>query len=126
LEQQAAAGYGVDAQDCTDRRYFQVPHSFLVPYRPDRLLAVHIAGDSMIEERINGGNIVIFHPGITEGNGIYVVSIGNSLVVKRVDFTPQTITLISANSAYELRRFFGAELAGIRIAGRVVACYHRV
>jgi SOS-response transcriptional repressor LexA len=126
LEQQAAAGRGVDVQDYTDRRYFQVPHSFLVPYKPDRLLAVRIAGDSMIEERINDGDIVIFHPGITEGNGIYVVSIGNSLVVKRVDFTPRTITLISANPAYEPRRFTGPELSSIRISGRVVACYHRV
>jgi SOS-response transcriptional repressor LexA len=126
LEQQAAAGHGVDIQDCTGSRYFQVPRSFIAPYKPERLLAVHVAGDSMIEERIDDGDIVVFHPGITEGNGIYVVSIGNSLVVKRVDFTPQTITLISANPAYEPRRFTGGELENIRVAGRVVACYHRV
>jgi phage repressor protein C with HTH and peptisase S24 domain len=81
----------------------------------------------MVEEHINEGDIVIFHPGITEGNGIYVVSVGNSLVVKRVDFnTPQAITLISANPAYEPRRFSGPEMGEIRIAGRVVGVYHRV
>jgi SOS-response transcriptional repressor LexA len=126
LEQQAAAGHGVDIRDCTGSRCFQVPRFFIVPYNPERLSAVCVAGDSMREERINDGDIVIFHPGITEGNGIYVVSIGNSLVVKRVDFTPQTITLISANPAYEPRRFTGGELENIRVAGRVVACYHRV
>jgi phage repressor protein C with HTH and peptisase S24 domain len=82
----------------------------------------------MIEAHICDGDIAIFHPGITEGNGIYVVSVGNTLVVKRVDRDPanQTIILISANPAYEPRRFSGDELGGIRIAGRVVACYHRV
>jgi phage repressor protein C with HTH and peptisase S24 domain len=35
-------------------------------------------------------------------------------------------SLISANPAYEPRRFTGDELDAIRVAGRVVACYHRV
>jgi phage repressor protein C with HTH and peptisase S24 domain len=126
LEQQAAAGHGINVEDYTGKRYFQVPRSFLAPYKPERLSAVRVAGDSMREERINDGDIAVFHPGITDGNGIYVVSIGNSLVVKRVDFTPRTVTLISANPACEPRRFSGPELSGINISGRVVACYHRV
>jgi phage repressor protein C with HTH and peptisase S24 domain len=82
----------------------------------------------MIDERINDGDIVIFNTRQTEGNGIYVVSIGNTLVVKRVDFdtSSQTIILISANPAYEPRRFSGCELKNIRIVGRAVACYHRM
>jgi phage repressor protein C with HTH and peptisase S24 domain len=52
----------------------------------------------------------------------------NALLVKRVDrdHATQTVVLYSANPAYQPRRFSGDELAGIRIAGRVVACYHRV
>jgi SOS-response transcriptional repressor LexA len=127
LEREAAAGHGREVEDYAEKRYFQIPRTLIAPHRPDRLMAVYVAGDSMIAERINDGDIVIFHPGITEGNGIYVVNIGNSLVVKRVDFnTPRAITLISANPAYEPRRFSGPELAAINIAGRVVACYHRV
>jgi phage repressor protein C with HTH and peptisase S24 domain len=82
----------------------------------------------MIEALIREGDIVIFHPGLTEGSYIFVVSIGNTLVVKRVDRDPasQTIVLYSANPAYEPRRFSGPEAEDIRIAGRVVACYHRV
>jgi SOS-response transcriptional repressor LexA len=99
LEQHAAAGHSADVQDCTGRRYFQVPRSFITPYKPERLLAVRVAGDSMIEEHINDSDIAVFHPGITEGNGIYAVSIGSSFAVKRADFTPQTITFISANPA---------------------------
>jgi SOS-response transcriptional repressor LexA len=82
----------------------------------------------MIEAHICDGDIAIFHPGITEGSGIFVVSIGNTLVVKRVDrdIASQTIVLYSANPAYEPRRFSGPALDDIRIAGRVVAVYHRV
>jgi SOS-response transcriptional repressor LexA len=38
----------------------------------------------MIEAHICDGDITIFHPGETSGSGIFVVAIGNSLVVKRV------------------------------------------
>jgi SOS-response transcriptional repressor LexA len=128
LEQEAAARHGVDVPDYAEKRTFQVPRSLIAPHSPDRLLAVYVAGDSMIEAHICDGDIAIFHPGITAGNGIFVVSIGNSLVVKRVDrdISSQTLILISANPDYPPRRFTGQELNEIRIAGRVVACYHRV
>jgi phage repressor protein C with HTH and peptisase S24 domain len=82
----------------------------------------------MIEERINDGDIVIFNIKQTEGNGLYVVSVGNTLLVKRVDFDPanKTIELISANPAYDPRRYSGPELEDIKIEGRVVASFHRV
>jgi SOS-response transcriptional repressor LexA len=128
LDQEAAVGRGREVDDYPERRFFQVPASLIAPHRPDRLQAVYVAGDSMIEAHICDGDIAIFHPRITEGNGIFVVSVGNTLVVKRVDRDPasQTIVLLSANPAYEPRRFTGAEQEGIRVAGRVVACYHRV
>jgi len=81
-----------------------------------------------INEHINDGDIAIFHPGLKEGNGIYVVSEGNTLIVKRADFDikNQTIILISANKAYEPRRFSGLDIVGRRIAGRILACVHKV
>jgi SOS-response transcriptional repressor LexA len=128
LDQEAAAGQGKEAEDYAERRHFQIPRSLIAPHRPERLLAVHVSGDSMIEAHICDGDLAIFHPGLTEGSGIFVVSIGNTLVVKRVDRDPasQTIVLYSANPAYEPRRFSGREAEDIRVAGRVVACYHRV
>jgi SOS-response transcriptional repressor LexA len=128
LDQEAAAGQGRETADYTEIRTFQVPRSLIAPHRPDKLQAVYVAGDSMIGEKINDGDIVIFHPGLREGNAIYVISIGNTLVVKRVDFDTlnQAITLISANAAYPPRFFSGIELDSIRIAGRVIACIHRV
>jgi SOS-response transcriptional repressor LexA len=128
LEQEAAAGHGRDIEDYAERRLFQIPRSLIGSHRPDRLLAVHVSGDSMIEAHICDGDIAIFHPGQTEGSGIYVVSVENSLLVKRVDRdkATQSVVLYSANPAYEPRRFSGDELDSIRIAGRVVACYHKV
>ena len=63
-----------------------------------------------------------------EGNGIYVVSVGNALLVKRVDFDTvnKAIILISANPAYPPRPFSGYDLQDLRISGRVLACVHRV
>jgi phage repressor protein C with HTH and peptisase S24 domain len=124
----AAAGQGREAEDYPEKRTLQVPRSLIAPYRLGKLQAVYVAGDSMINEKINDGDIAIFHPGLKEGNGIYVVSVGNALVVKRVDFDTanQTVILISANSDYEPRRFSGIDLQDIRIAGRVLACVHRV
>jgi len=110
------------------KRYFPVPYDFVRPHRPENLKAVYVSGDSMTGERINDGDIVIFNVRQTEGNGIYVVSVGNNLLVKRVDFdnAQKALTLISANPAYEPRRYSGQKLENVRIAGRVVACYHRV
>jgi phage repressor protein C with HTH and peptisase S24 domain len=75
-----------------------------------------------------GWDIVIFHPGLTGGNGIFVVSIGNALVVKRVDcdHLNQTVILISANPGLSPRQFSGPALEELRIAGRVLACVHRL
>jgi phage repressor protein C with HTH and peptisase S24 domain len=59
---------------------------------------------------------------------MFVVSVGNSLVIKRVDPDPasRTIILYSANPAYEPRRFSGPETDKIRVDGKVVACYHKI
>jgi phage repressor protein C with HTH and peptisase S24 domain len=127
LEQEAAAGLGREVEDNPEIRYFQVPFSLIRPHRPENLKAVYVSGDSMIEERIYDGDIVIFNTRQIDGNGIYVISVGNSLLVKRVDFelSDNAVKLISANPAYEPRRYSGYELEDIRVMGRVVAWYHR-
>jgi SOS-response transcriptional repressor LexA len=128
LDQEAAAGQGRKVEDYPEKSTFQVPYSLIAPYRPEKLKAVYVAGDSMIGEHINDGDIAIFHPGLQDGNGIYVVSVGNALLVKRVDFDTKkkTIILISANPIYKRRHYSGEDLQDIRIAGRVIACYHRI
>jgi len=128
FDQEAAAGRGRDTEDHPEKSYFNIPYSLITPHRPENLKAVYVSGDSMIDEHINNGDIVIFNTKQIEGNGIYVVSIGNSLLVKRVDFDKanKAIDLISANPAYENRRYTGYDLEDIRVEGRVVVCWHRV
>jgi len=125
---EAAAGRGRDTEDYPEKNFFNIPYSLIRPHRPETLKAVYVSGDSMVDEHITDGDIVIFNTKQTEGNGIYVVSVGNSLLVKRVDFdlSNKAIVLISANPAYEPRRYSEYELEDIRVEGRVVACYHRV
>ncbi|MCL1814827.1 MAG: XRE family transcriptional regulator [Treponema sp.] len=126
--QEVAAGYGRGIEEYIEKQYIPVMYDFLRPYNPQNLKAVYVSGDSMIGEHINNGDIVIFNVKQTEGNGIYVVSVENTLLVKRVDFSPanKTIELKSANPNYKPRRFSGSELNDIRIEGRVVAWYHKV
>jgi phage repressor protein C with HTH and peptisase S24 domain len=126
FDQEAAAGRGREIGDYIEKRYIPMLDDFLRPHNPQNLKAVYVSGGSMIEERINDGDIVIFNIKQTEGNGIYVVSVGNTLLVKRVDFdlVNNTVELISADPAYETRRYSGYELEDIKVEGRVVACYH--
>jgi len=127
-DQEAAAGRGREVEDYPEKSYFNIPFSLIRPHRPENLKAVYVSGDSMIDEHIDDGDIVIFNTKQKEGNGIYVVSVGNSLLVKRVDFTQskEAIVLISANQAYVPRHYSKYEYEDIQIAGRVVVCYHRV
>ena len=127
-EQEAAAGHGREVEDYPEKTYFNIPYSLIQPHRPDNLKAVYVSGDSMIGEHINDGDIVIFNTKQKEGNGVYVVTVGNSLYVKRVNFeiSNNAIVLISANPAYEPIRYSENESEDINIAGRVVACYHKV
>jgi phage repressor protein C with HTH and peptisase S24 domain len=128
LDQEAAAGQGREIADYIEKQYIPILYDFVRPHKPENLKDVYVSGDSMIGERIFNGDIAIFNTKQTEGNGIYVISVGNALLVKRVDFdhSNKTITLISANPAYEPHRYSGDELENISIAGRVVACYHKL
>jgi len=128
LEQEAAAGHGREVEEYINKRTLRIPMSLIAPYKPEKLQAVYVTGDSMIGAHIHNGDVVIFYPGLIQGNGIYVVSVDNALLVKQVEFDGpgQAILLISANPSYEPRRYSGYELEDIKLSGRVIACYHRV
>jgi SOS-response transcriptional repressor LexA len=128
LEQEAAAGRGREIEEYAEARMFQVPRSLVAPCRPDKLQAVYVAGDSMTGDNIYSGDMAIFYPGLRQGEDIYVVSVDNALLVKRVAFDEahRTLDLISSNTAYPPRRFQGPELEAVRIAGKVIAIFHRV
>jgi len=45
----------------------------------------------MTEANINNSDVVIFYPDLIQGNGIYVVSVDNTLLVKQVEFDGHAI-----------------------------------
>jgi SOS-response transcriptional repressor LexA len=56
--------------------------SLISPYKPEKLKAVYVSGDSMTGANIHDGDVVVYYPGLMLGNGIYVVSVENTLLVK--------------------------------------------
>jgi SOS-response transcriptional repressor LexA len=83
-DQEAAAGGGIDIQDYAEERTIRLPRSLISPHRPESLRAVYVKGDSMIDEHIYNGDAVVYHPGLqSEVNGIYVLSLDTTLLVKR-------------------------------------------
>ena len=128
FNQDAAAGKGIVIGDYLESNMIPVPYTLIRPHNPSKLKAVYVSGDSMIDEKIYDGDIVIFCPQIESGDAIYVVSVGEILLVKRVHFDgiTNTILLISANPSYPLRVLTNEELETVKIEGRVIACLHRM
>ena len=128
INQEAAAGKGIFIEELAEINTIPVPHALIHPHKPSKLKAVYVTGDSMSGEKIYDGDIVIFHPMHKFGNSVYVVSVGNCLLVKRLDFNEikQVITLISANPCYPARVLSGKKLENVKIERRVIACLHRM
>jgi SOS-response transcriptional repressor LexA len=128
INQEAAAGRGIFIEDYPETSVISVPQALVHPHKPSGLKAVFVSGDSMTGEKIYDGDIVIFCPQLTSGDAVYVVSVGDSLFVKRIHFDgiKNNITLISANSCYPPRVLSEEELRNVKIEGRVIACLHRM
>ncbi|MDR1231149.1 MAG: XRE family transcriptional regulator [Spirochaetaceae bacterium] len=127
FQQDAAAGSGAEIDDYAERSHITVPQSFIAPYRCEHIKAVLVRGDSMIDEKIYDGDYVLFNRKDTSGEGIFVLSIETTLLVKRVAPDPlnSAITLFSANPVYPPRVISGADLETVRIEGKVIGCLHR-
>ncbi len=95
----------------------------------DAEFALRCKGDSMVEARINNGDIVYIHqqPDVENGE-IAAVLIGNDATLKRVYKYPDKgmLVLKPANPEYEDFIFIGEELNDIRILGKAVAFLSKV
>lgn len=89
------------------------------------LLAAEVRGDSMIDEKIFSGDIVVFSRGLIRQEGIYVINYAGDLMVKKLSFDAlnNRIDIISGNKNYPTRTV-DAEL--IEILGEVVGWIHRL
>ena len=79
-------------------------------------------GDSMVDARIQDGDIVFIRQQPEVDNGqIAAVLIGEEATLKRVYFEDGTLTLAPANPKYPPRFYTGDQLSQVRIIGRAVA-----
>lgn len=83
--------------------------------------ALRCKGDSMIEARIQNGDIVYIRQQPTVENGeIAAVLIDDEATLKRVYLSENTITLVACNSKYQPYVYTGERLDQIRILGKAV------
>ena len=91
--------------------------------------ALRCKGDSMIEARINNGDIVYIHqqPDVENGE-IAAVLIGDEATLKRVYKYPEKgmLVLKPANPKYDDFIFVGEELETIKILGKAVGFYSSI
>jgi len=129
IDQEAAAGHGREIDEYAERQTIAVPRSFLGFHKSENLKAITVRGDSMIDAQIFDGDYVLFDTSKKFNENISVVSVGSTLLIKRVvvDNVKNTITLFSANSSaeYPPRIFTGDECDDIQIAGKVIAWWHK-
>lgn len=109
---------------CGEPIFAQEQYGDFVDCGVDADFALTCKGDSMIDARINDGDLVfIKQQDIVDNGAIAAVIIDNEATLKRVFYYPETQKLIlqAANPKYEPFVYIGAELENVRILGRAVA-----
>ncbi len=109
---------------CGEPIFAQEQYGDFVDCGVDADYALTCKGDSMIDARINDGDLVfIKKQDIVDNGAIAAVIIDNEATLKRVFYYPETQKLIlqAANPKYEPFVYIGAELENVRILGRAVA-----
>jgi bacteriophage CI repressor helix-turn-helix domain len=120
-----AAGHGYIAEDekprftMAFRKYWIRVH---LRTDPKSLSVVKVAGDSMEGILFDGDNVLVDHSRNQPGNGLYVLRIGEELIVKRTQTLPGSHLLVSsANEAYQpFELNLADETSGVEIIGKVV------
>lgn len=126
ISQKLSAGPGEDymPDECMEVRTIDVLACMLRGVE-DRttLVCAEAKGDSMVGAHIYSGDYVIFSRGMVSGEGIYVISFGGDVLVKRIAFDPvgETVTIISANPDYPPRT---VDNSAVRLLGKVVGWIH--
>ncbi len=84
--------------------------------------ALRCKGDSMINARINDGDLVFIHeqPSVETGE-IAAVLIGEEATLKRVYINPDNITLLAENPRYAPLVYANENMNSIKILGKAVA-----
>lgn len=125
--QKISAGRGIMFNDESEvEGYVRIPTRMARGLDSSRLGAAVVRGDSMIGANIFAGDIVVFASGIIDdGDGLYVVALGDSVLVKRVSFNPidSTVTISSENPKYDPIKV-KADTDNVRLCGKVIGWIH--
>lgn len=125
--QKISAGRGIMFNDESEvEGYVRIPSRMARGLDSSRLGAAVVRGDSMIGANIFAGDIVVFASGIIDdGDGLYVVALGDSVLVKRVSFNPidSTVTISSENPKYDPIKV-KADTDNVRLCGKVIGWIH--
>ena len=107
-----AAGSPIEAIS-NHGEYLEVPSSLLTS---EDCYALHVEGDSMIDEGIFDGDIAIIKKTTSAENGkiAAVLTLDNEITLKKIKMTNQKIYLIPANKAYDIKEH---DIGDVQIQG---------
>jgi len=129
--QRASAGPGQEAtqlEDIEDR--IPVVFEMLGGAPPRHCGIVRVVGDSMTDMGLFDGDLAIFDQSRQDGDGVFVISIGGSVRIKRLEYRPfERKLIISSENAKrypnpEIITYEQAE-ALLRVHGKVIFWMHR-
>lgn len=129
--QTAAAGRGQPESQLQEiDRYIPIVLEMLGGANPKNCGIVRVVGDSMTDMNLFNGDFVVFDKTQTEGDGVYVISIGADVRVKHLEYRPieQKIVISSENAKrYPNPEIISYEQAEnmLRVHGKVISWLHR-
>ena len=124
---EAAAGTGREVAEYYDVTQIPVLDRFIYPYKASQVKGVVVKGDSMSGIQICHNDIVLFVPEEREGDGVFVISINNKVLVKRLEFNPagHCVRVISENEKYAPIVIKETDGDILTVNGRVIVVLHR-
>lgn len=131
FSQTASAGPGqTDTQLQEIDKYIPIVLDMLGGASPSHCGIVRVVGDSMTDMNLFNGDFAIFDRTQTEGDGVYVISIGGDVRVKHIEYRPiERKIVISSDNA---KRYPNPEIITyeqaenlLRIHGKVISWLHK-
>ena len=129
--QTAAAGSGQEPNQLAEvEAYIPIVFEMLGGASPRNCGLIRVVGDSMTDMSLFNGDLVIFDQSQMEGDGVFVISIGDAVRIKRLEYRQfeQKVIISSENAKRypnpEVISFEQAE-ALLRVHGKVICWMHR-
>ena len=131
FSQRAAAGAGQPPTQLAEiEAYIPIIFELLGGALPKNCGAVRVVGDSMTDMTLFNGDLVIFDRSQIEGDGVYVISIGSDVRIKRLEyrvFDKKVIIRSENQKRYPDPEIISFEEASqmLMIHGKVISWVHR-